>query len=104
MAWGSQLLLSIRGRSKSLFPKTQPTPMHCSLLRMLRFTAQPFVAGPAHHAGGRSIAEQGGADLLLIGPALDVEAVHLLLTASINHPQTVPFWVQAKQVSFAVAA
>lgn len=55
-------------------------------------------------ARGSSIAEQGGADLLLIGPALDFEAARLLLTASINHPQAVPLWAQAKRVSFAVAA
>lgn len=69
-----------------------------------RFAAQPFIAGPACHAGERGIAEQGGADLLFIGPALDFEAVHLLLTASINHPETVPLWVRARRVSFAVAA
>lgn len=73
-------------------------------LPMLQFAAQPFVAGPASRAGGRGIAEQGGADLLFIGPALDFEGARLLLTASINHPKTVPLWVQARRVSFAVAA
>lgn len=68
-----------------------------------RFAAQPFVTGAAHHAGGRGIAEQGGADLLFIGPALDFEAARLLLTVSINHPETVLLWVQARQISFAVA-
>lgn len=80
--------------------------MPCSLLPLptLQFAAQLFVAGPACQTGGRAIAEQGGADLLFIGPALDFEAARLLLTASINHPETVPLWVQARRVSFAVAA
>lgn len=50
-----------------------------------------FVASAAC-LGGRGIAERGGADLLLIGPAMGFEAVRLLLTAGINHPQAVPLW------------
>lgn len=52
---------------------------------MLQFPAQSLLPVlPA--AGGRGIAERGGADLLLICPAMGFEAVRLLLTAGINHP------------------
>lgn len=67
--------------------------MPCSLhpLPVLQFPAQSLLPVlPA--AGGRGIAERGGADLLLIGPAMGFEAVRLLLTAGINHPRAVPLW------------
>lgn len=92
LAQGSRLFSSSQGRSDGQTPKHSQPPTLLSSPSP-HAPVQPFAAGPAGRAGGRGIAEQGGADLLFIGPVLDFEAARLLLTASINHPETVPLWV-----------